>query len=172
MFYFEINRLEFNTFGALQHMTKERATMLILTFYIIRVYIYRIILRPWTDFPQVKKKESLVENCYLVASVMYELTMYYIKNRIPKVEKNQAHLAPELRATPRELGPLVLERFELPYDPAELRKIRLKEEPLILGLEDKENFKKIFDDEVFTKEIEAYLEEWSESIFDLAHLRW
>jgi hypothetical protein len=64
-----------------------------------------------------------------------------------------------------------LERYELPDDPEELRALRDQEEPVILGLERKEDFKAILDDKVYVKEIEAYLEEWADSVCDLGNVR-
>ena len=34
--------------------------MLALSMYLIRVYLFRLIIKPWIDFPEIKKKESLV----------------------------------------------------------------------------------------------------------------
>jgi hypothetical protein len=51
--------------------------------------------------------------------------------------------------------------------------LRELDEPLILGLDNKEDFKSILEgDPKFRKEIEAYFEEWSDSIYDICHNRW
>ena len=65
-----------------------------------------------------------------------------------------------------------MERFELPDDPNELRVLRESEEPLILGLDARADFKPILDDLVFCKEMEAYLEEWADGVCDMAQIRW
>jgi hypothetical protein len=68
---------------------------------------------------------------------------------------------------------LVLDRYELPEDPQELRLLREQEEPLILGLESREDMKTILDeDSAFVTEMEAYLEEWADSIYDLIKTRY
>lgn len=44
------------------------------------MFILRIILRPWVEFPdRVKKKELFELNCHIVGSLMYEIIMDYVK---------------------------------------------------------------------------------------------
>ena len=77
----------------------------------------------------------------------------------------------DLKTRPRELGAFLAERFQLPEDPAEVRELRKLEEPLILGLEKREDLKAILeDDKLFCAEMQKYIEEWSKSIYTVVHL--
>lgn len=51
LFQFEVNRFEYTSFGALKNMSDARAECLLITLMIIRIYIFRIVLKPWQDFP-------------------------------------------------------------------------------------------------------------------------
>lgn len=173
LFQFEINRLEYTSFGALSKMNQTKSHMVILTLIILRVYVFRMVLKPWTDFKVVKKKELLSRNCYVVGSIMYEILMDYIKDRNFKIGQNQAHLPIEYKNMPRPLGPLITDRFELPEDPAEVRALRQLEEPVILGLEKREDLKAVIeDDKQFVQEMSDYLEEFADSIYDMVKFRY
>jgi hypothetical protein len=61
-------------------VTDIKAQCFLATLIILRVYIFRIVLKPWADFPdKIKKKELFEANCYIVGSLMYEIFMDYIK---------------------------------------------------------------------------------------------
>lgn len=66
-------------------MNPERARMLIITLLFVRVYLFRMIFKPWTDFPDVRKKELLIQNCQQVGTIMYEIAIEYIKDRCFKI---------------------------------------------------------------------------------------
>lgn len=52
------------------------------------------------------------------------------------------------------MGAFLAERFQLPEDPAEVRELRKLEEPLILGLEKREDLKAILEeDKLFCAEM-------------------
>lgn len=72
----------------------------------------------------------------------------------------------------RSLGPLVLDAYELPEDPSDLRILREQEEPLILGMENKDDMKGLLEDIVFIHEMESYLEQWANKILDLINTRY
>jgi len=42
--------VEYTLFGSLKNMTTTRAHMLILTMIVIRVYVFRMILKPWVNY--------------------------------------------------------------------------------------------------------------------------
>ena len=102
-------------------MKAERVRMLALTIFVLRVYLFRIIVKPWIDFPDIKKKESLMNNCYHVCSLIYYILVDYIKTKCFRIGSNQVHLSLDNKNNPRDLGPLVLDRYELPDDPEKLR---------------------------------------------------
>ena len=99
--------------------------MIILTILIIRVLLFRMILKPWLDFSDVRKKESLVNNNSYAATVIYALVINYIKSKNLKIPLNQAQLSNDRKIYERPLGSLAMERFPLPDDPEELRLLRI-----------------------------------------------
>ena len=74
-FEFEIRRLKFNTFGAVQSMNPSRIKMIFTIFIIIRMLIHKIILRPTEQNPSLKLSEDdkmyiFLENCEIIAIVV------------------------------------------------------------------------------------------------------
>lgn len=106
-----MNRLEYSIFGQLRNVNEIRCECLLITLILVRVYLFRLILKPWADIPNVKKKEQLQTNCYIVGSIMYEIIMNYMKGKWMKVGANQAHLPIETKTFFRPLGPLLTDRF-------------------------------------------------------------
>lgn len=48
LFEFEVNRLAYDSFAQLTDMTPPRMQMIVSFFVIIRMLLFRVILRPWT----------------------------------------------------------------------------------------------------------------------------
>ncbi|CAD8206691.1 unnamed protein product [Paramecium pentaurelia] len=171
LFLFEINRLNFTHFGQLVNMTDIKAQCLLISLILIRVFILRIILKPWAEFPdRVKKKELFEQNCYIVGSLMYQIIMDLLKSKWFSKLGNQSHLPSKYKTYPRPLGPLLSDNYQLPEDVAEVRLIRLLEEPLIMGLANREDLKSILeDDKPFCNEQQKVITQWAENIYKLVH---
>ncbi|CAK59945.1 unnamed protein product (macronuclear) [Paramecium tetraurelia] len=171
LFLFEINRLNFTHFGQLDGMTDIKAQCLLITLILIRVFLLRVILKPWAEFPdRVKKKELFEQNCYIVGSLMYEIIMDFLKSKWLKKLGNQSHLPSKYKTYPRPLGPLLSDNYQLPEDVAEVRQIRQLEEPLIMGLTSREDLKSILeDDKPFCIEQQNVIQQWAENIYKIVH---
>eukprot|EP01017_Pseudomicrothorax_dubius_P047855 TRINITY_DN8634_c0_g1_i7.p1 TRINITY_DN8634_c0_g1~~TRINITY_DN8634_c0_g1_i7.p1 ORF type:complete len:123 (-),score=8.75 TRINITY_DN8634_c0_g1_i7:34-402(-) len=87
-FTFEVKRLMFTHYGTLKGMNHKRVTMLLSLLILVRVLIYKLILRPWEMLPSLKKTEVLRRNIKTVGSFLYHLVYDHLVLTVIVVSNN------------------------------------------------------------------------------------
>jgi len=88
---FEIQRLEFNKYGRLKRVIPIKNQMLIASLMLLRILIYKILLRAW-EHCKVKPTELIKTNMICLCSVIYAIVMEYLRNNLKKMPNNQTHI--------------------------------------------------------------------------------
>jgi hypothetical protein len=89
-----------------RNMNEKRARMIIGFFVLIRVLIFKVILRPWECQAGLNMTETLRRNAKTLGSVMFYVVVDYFRNTIPTCPNNQIHLPNDWKIKPRNTGPL------------------------------------------------------------------
>ncbi|EAR88136.2 hypothetical protein TTHERM_00016010 (macronuclear) [Tetrahymena thermophila SB210] len=141
LYKFEINRLKFTYFGALNDMNARQQQMLLLVFIIIKVLILVTLNTSQKHFDKLKDSNDLKINLKVIKSVIYEILIEYLRNTCPPIQNNQVMLSADKKIKETPNIPMASND---PVDPQALKDAQKYDEPIILGLFSRNQLEQVF----------------------------
>ncbi|KAL4476424.1 hypothetical protein ABPG74_010157 [Tetrahymena malaccensis] len=141
LYKFEINRLKFTYFGALNDMNARQQQMLLLVFIIIKVLILVTLSTSQKHFEKLKDSNDLKMNLKVIKSVIYEILIEYLRNTCPPIQNNQVMLSADKKIKEIPNPPMASND---PVDPQALKDAIKYDEPIVLGLFSRNQLEQVF----------------------------
>jgi hypothetical protein len=98
---FELDRLAFSKTGRLINMTLERTEMIVGCLVVVRIFIFKIILRAHFHL-KISLTDHLRQNLLVVASILYDIAMDYFRELNSPIPNNDGHIENDLKPVPEE----------------------------------------------------------------------
>lgn len=83
-------------------MTEENSKLIISSVFVIRILIFRVILRPWEIVSDIKPKKDISDLMLFLGSLLYYISIDIMKDE-NSIISNQSH---QLRKTRTNIEPL------------------------------------------------------------------
>ncbi|KAL4493937.1 hypothetical protein ABPG72_021954 [Tetrahymena utriculariae] len=141
LYKFEINRLKFTYFGALNDMNARQQQMLLLVFIVIKVLILVTLNTNQKHFEKLKDSNDLKMNLKVIKSVIYEILIEYLRNTCPPIQNNQVMLSADKKIKETPTIPMASND---PVDPQALKDAQKYDEPIVLGLFSRNQLEQVF----------------------------
>jgi len=162
---FELARMQFSNVATLKNMPSLRSKFIIGTFFLIRIIIYMLLIKPWENVKKIKKTTFLNKNLKSISSVFYHIVMDHFRLTVLPIPNNQSFLPPENRVRPCKNLPFV--GYEEELNNEQEKKINLKEE-IIIGLYSRKKLLEFFNEnKTEIEKLQNKIDEWLDIMFNM-----
>ncbi|KAL4493010.1 hypothetical protein ABPG72_020789 [Tetrahymena utriculariae] len=162
---FELERIQFTSYGQYQTQNKSVMQMIILHFFIVRILLQEVLNKPWSVLEGVQENKLIKQNCFYVCAVIQQLVLQYLKSTTATYNESQLHVLKGFQNVQRP--GFMKAKVDAVISREDQQDFQKYGEPLILGFPSELSMQVIFGDSQWITERKETLQGFSDKLVEM-----